>query len=243
MFATSHYAILALFFFVGLETVVALQRWIFLLIAIVLGVLTLGILLIRSEENEYSRFHPLQAVLPTIAAISLAGLALFLPSGLLLHAYLFLASGLFFYILKYGAKLAYPTWNVAITIAILYAGITAILGWRFHFYIPPIVALPAAYTLIALLTLQSLWRYSKQTSEAYLLSLTLAFVLSELVWVMQFLPLHYTAQAGIITALYYMSFQLLSISLERSVQKRDILEYAAMSGTACITIFITAQWI
>ena len=210
VFPSSHYAILSLFFFAGLELSFALRRWIFLIISILLAIIIIGVILIRAEEK--GRFHPSQTILPALAALGITAFSLFLPTTFWIHIYFAVAAILFFFLLKHGAKQAYPTWNWIITLVILFVSMASLLGWRFHLYTPPVIILGITFVMISLLNVQSLLRYTNSIAESWLVSLAIAFALSEVVWVLQFLSLHFTAQAGIITALYYSMFQLASRS-------------------------------
>lgn len=242
-FPSSHYALLSIFFFIGLELIALLQRWILLLIGILLAIVTIGIALIRAEEDQYGKFHPVQMILPAMAAFGLAGFALFISAGVWLHAYLVGSAVLFFYLLKHGVKQAYPTWNWVISLAIVFVSLASVLGWRFHLYVPLIIVIPIVFGIFALISLQSFWRYTNHFSEALLIALSISFVLSEFMWALQFLPLHFIVQSGVGVALYYVLFQLTSTSLERSLTKRDILEYSAVTAGALILLLATARWV
>ncbi len=241
VFPSSHYALLALFFFGGLEFAFALRRLVFLIIAIILAITVVGIILVRSEEQD--GFHPTQAILPALAAMSVALFALFLPINGLLHAYFLGAAVMFFFILKHGAKQAYPTWNWVISLVVLFLAVAATLGWRFTLYAPPVFVLGILFLVISTLSVQSLVRYAKSTAEAWLLALTIGLVLMEVIWALQFLPLHYMVQAGVIVAAYYVLFQLTSTSMERMVRKKDIWEYVLVGGGAIGVLLFTANWL
>lgn len=240
VFPSSHYALLSLFFFAGLELSFALRRWVFLIISILLGIIIVGVILIRAEEK--GRFHPSQVILPALAALGITAFSLFLPTTLWIHFYFGVAAILFFLLLKHGAKQAYPTWNWIITLVILFVSMAALLGWRFHLYTPPFIILGITFVMISLLNLQSLLRYNDSIAESWLVSLAVAFVLSEIVWVLQFLPLHFTVQAGIITALYYTTFQLTSGSYERRITYDDVVEYISVGAIAIAILLATAHW-
>ncbi|MDP3789055.1 MAG: hypothetical protein Q8R48_01480, partial [Candidatus Omnitrophota bacterium] len=237
---SSHYGLLSLFFFAGLELSLALQRWIFLVISILLAIIVIGIILVRAEEG--SRFHPTQVILPALAAFSLTAFTLFLPTTLLLHSYIVGASLFFFFLLKHAAKQAYPTWNWVVTLLVLFAGTASLLGWRFHIYAPPAVVIGILYFFITLLSLQSLLRFTESISESWLISLVVGLVLIEVAWVLQFLSVHFLVQAGIVTALYYSLFQLTTLSYEREIYRTDIVEYISIGLGTCVILLLTAQW-
>lgn len=237
---SSHYALLSFFFFAGLEVIFTFHRFIPFLVAAILLLLIIGIILIRAEEG--GRFHPTQVILPTMAALGLIGLALFLPADFTVHIYSLLAACLFFLVLKYGAKQAYPTWNWIISHIVLFACLTTLLGWRFDLYIPLLVVIGFSFLIFFLISLQSLQRLTPSTSEAILLSLSTAFVLTEATWTLQFLPLSFLVQAGFLVALYYVLFHLATISYERPITRQDVVEYMAVGGSALFIILITARW-
>ncbi|MEX0649983.1 MAG: hypothetical protein WD200_03210 [Candidatus Andersenbacteria bacterium] len=238
---SSHYAILSLFFFAGLEVILALHRWIFVVIAVVLAITILGVILIRTEEE--GAFHPAQAILPAFAAIGLTAFSLFVPANFWIHLYFAGSAVVFFYLLKHGAKQAYPTWNWLISLIVLYVNMAALLGWRFSLYAPVVIILGTALGVISLITLQSLMRYTRRLSEAWLIALAIAFVLTEVVWVLQFLPFHFFIQAGIVTALYYVIFQLAAVSYEKQLHRRDFIEYIVVGIIALLMLLFTARWV
>ncbi|MEX1112484.1 MAG: hypothetical protein WEC84_03405 [Candidatus Andersenbacteria bacterium] len=238
---SSHYALLALFFFAGLEVVLALHRWIFVVITVVLAITVLGVILIRTEEE--GEFHPSQAILPTFAALGLTSFSLFVPATLWIHFYFIGSAIVFFFLLKHGAKQAYPTWNWMISLIILYVLLASILGWRFNLYVPVIFILILSSFSILLLSFQSLLRYTRRQSEAWLIALSIAFVLTEVIWVLQFLPFHFFIQTGVVTALYYVIFQLAAMSYEKKLERKDILEYIAVGTVALLMLLFTARWV
>jgi hypothetical protein len=240
-FPSSHYALLAIFFLVGLEVIFAWHSFVPLLIATVLFILFIGIVLVRAEEG--GRFHPTQTILPTLSALGLTGFALFLPTTQLLHVYFIGCALVFFYVLKYGAKQAYPTWNWIISLLVLFLSLASLLGWRFHLYIPILLVVAGVFVIFFLISLQSLQRLVPSLSETLLLSLAAAFVLSELTWVLQFLPLYYLVQTGVLTATYYVLFHLVAATFEGGVKRRDVVEYIVIGAVALFMILVTARWV
>jgi hypothetical protein len=240
LFPSSHYALLSLFLFVGLELLFVLHRWLFLLFFIFLVILIIGIILIRSEEGRH--FHPTQTILPALAALGFGALAIFLPITGYLHAYFVLCAILFFYILKYGAKKAYPTWNMVITPAILFTVIVPIIGWRFTLYTSVWSMLACMFPIIALLAFQFLLRYTRTLGEAGIIALCIGFALTQVTWILQFLPLHFIVQAGFIVALYHTVIQLVILTIERNLNKRTIIEYSLIGIGALALLAATAHW-
>ncbi|MEK7556574.1 MAG: hypothetical protein AAB538_01210, partial [Patescibacteria group bacterium] len=105
----SHYVLVVMLFFAGLEATFALQRFVAISLLTLFGLVTAGVLVLRKEESE--DFHFTQAFLPILAAIGLTAFALFLPASPLLHLYFLAASIIFYFLLQFAARLAYPTWN------------------------------------------------------------------------------------------------------------------------------------
>lgn len=237
---SSHYVLLSLFFFAGLEVIFLFHRFIPVLAITVLALLVLGIILIRSEEG--GRFHPTQIILPTVGALGLIGFGLFLPADMTLQFYFLGCALLFFAILKYGAKQAYPTWNWVLSHVVLFLAMSTILGWRFHLYIPVMAVITSVFAVFFLMSLQSLQRLVPATAEAVLMALCAAFVITQTAWALQFLPLHFLVQAGVLTAIYYVLFHLATVSYERPLTKQDILEYSTVGCGALLLILTTAQW-
>ncbi|HLC48920.1 MAG TPA: hypothetical protein VJI96_00855 [Candidatus Andersenbacteria bacterium] len=240
LFPSSHYALLSLFLFIGLELLFVIHRWLFLLFFIFLAILIIGIFLIRSEEGE--QFHPTQTILPGLAAFGFGALAIYLPLTSFLHIYFLVCAILFFFILKHGAKQAYPTWNMVISPAVLFTVIAPAIGWRFTLYTPVWVMLAILFPIIVLIAFQSLLRYTKTLGEAGMIALSLGFVLTEITWILQFLPLHFIVQAGLIVAIYHTIVQLSILTIEKNLTKRTILEYSLAGAGALLILGITAHW-
>lgn len=239
-FPSSHYVLLSLFLFVGLELLFVIHRWLFLLLFIFLAILVTGIILIRSEEGK--QFHPTQTILPILAALGFAAFAIYLPLTLSLHAYFVLCVILFFYILKHGAKQAFPTWNMVISIAVLFTVIAPAIGWRFTLYTPVWITIALVFPLISLVAFQSLLRYTKTPGGASIIALSIGFVLAQVVWILQFLPLHFIVQAGFIVTLYYVATQLAILAIERNISRRSIIEYSLVGIGATLLLATTAYW-
>lgn len=240
IFPSSHYALLSLFYLIGTELWFWLSRWPVVLFFIILAVLIIGIILIRSEEGTL--FHPTQAILPTLAAFGFTAFAIYLPQTFFLHMYFIDCAIIFFYILKYGAKQAWPTWNLAISLVVLFACVAAIIGWRFYLYTPVGYIIVLLFPIISLTAFQSLVRYTQSLYETALLSLALALVLTETTWILQFLPMNFIVQAGFIMSLYYASLQIITASYERRLTYRLILELAIAGTIGIVFLLTTAHW-
>lgn len=237
---SSHYVLVSLLYFAGLEITFALQRWLFPLISILFGLVAVGIMLVRIEER--GAFHVRQAVLPVLGVAGLTSFGLFLPHTSLLHLYFVGASLILFWLLRHGAKQAYPTWNWTLSTMVFFFDVAPILGLRFHLYLPIVVVLGVIFIVTFLLTLQAIRRASSLLSDAILISLSISLVLTQLAWTLQFLPLHYVVQAGVLVAFYYVFFHLVSVSYERRITRRDVTEYAAVAGLALGLILLNARW-
>ena len=239
VFPSSHYVLLSLLFFAGLEVTFALQRWLVPLLAILLGLLAIGIMLVRIEER--GQFRLMQAILPVLAVAGLIGFGLFLTQQYL-HLYFIMASLILYWLLRNGAKMAYPTWNWTLATLIFFFDMAPILGLRFHLYIPIIIVLAVVFVVAFLISLQALVRISPLFSDAILISLAMSLVLTQLAWTLQFLPVHYIVQAGVLVAFYYVFFHLISVSYERQLNTRDITEYGAVATFALVLILLNARW-
>jgi len=236
----SHYLLLALLFFVGLELITSFHRWIVVLAVILLALIAYGIVLVRLEEDR--PFTLLQPVLPVLAAVGLTGFSFFLPTSPLLHLYYVLAALVFFWLLKHGAKQAYPTWNWTISTIIFFLDMAVILGLRSNLFMPVLLTLGLISVASFLISLQALWR-AAIPAAAVLLALVVALVLTQISWVLQFSPAHFLIQAGILVVLYYVLFHLLSLSLQRQLRREDITEYAVVGVVALVVLLATARWI
>lgn len=240
LFPSSHYVLLSLFLFIGLELLFVVHQWLFILLFILLTVLIVGIFLIRHEEGE--QFHPTQTILPTLAAFGFAAFAVYLPLTAFIHMYFLLCAVAFFFILKYGAKQAWPTWNAIISVAVLTTVIAPIIGWRFTLYTPVWIILLLVFPAIACMAFQSLLRYTNNAAEAGLISLIIAFVLSELTWLLQFLPLHFVVQSGCIVAAYYGIMQTITAAYDGILNRKLAIEYGVVGTIATALLLLTARW-
>lgn len=236
----SHYALLSLFFFSGLEVAFAIQRLVYVVLLALVAIVIAGVFVIRYEE--YGRFSPYQAILPSLAVAGLSAFALFLPVVWWLHMYLLAAAICLYFVLKHGAKQAYPTWNTGVSLITLFVCAATILGARFHFYIPIPALIGTCFVIINLIAVQFLLRYTNTTAEAWLLATVISLVIAQVVWVLQFLPLHYLVQSGIVLTLYYVATQLTATAYEQKVTRKDVIEYLAFGGIAALALLLTARW-
>lgn len=238
--AVSRYALLALLFGVGLELIFALQRWVYVVAAAVVAVVGLGVLLLRLEEGGQFRF--IHSILPLLATAGLSGFAFLLPTTALLHVYVAGAGVFFFLLLKHGARAAYPLWNWLMSLVVYFLTISFVLGLRFHLDLPVVPLLTAVGAATALISLQALARISQPVRDSLVPVLGLTLALSEVTWVLQFLPVHYLVQASVISALYYVMFNLMSVQALRGVERRDLIEYVGIGLVALLLVLISAQW-
>lgn len=240
LFPSSHYAILSLFFFIGLEFWLWIHQWPVILFIIIVTLLIIGIIFIRSEEGDV--FHLTQIILPTLAVFGFVAFAIFLPQNIFLHLYFLSTAILFYLILKYGAKQAWPTWNYAISLIVLFTCVSVIIGWRFYLYSPPWIMIALIFPTVSLIAYQLLFRYVEKFQEAMLLSLTIGFILSEIAWILQFLPLQFIVQTGIIVCLYYVIMQIIVAMYEHRLSKRLLLELIISGTIGIVLLGSTARW-
>ncbi len=209
--AKSRYLLLALLFAVGLELIFALQRWVYVVAAAVVAVVAIGVVLIRLEEG--GSFRIIHSILPLLACAGMSGFAFLLPTTAVLHAYIAGAGTFFFLLLKYGARPAYPLWNWLMSLAVYFFTVAFILGLRFHLDLPVLPLLLAVGTVTVLITGQALGRITRRPGDSLVPVLGITLALTEVTWILQWLPLHYLVQASVVSALYYVMFNLMSRQL------------------------------
>lgn len=240
LFPASHYILLSTLFVVGLELIYTWQRWVIAIAVIVVAVVALGVILLSFEEKRAFRF--IHCILPILATTGLVGFGFLLPTTPVLHLYIVTAGFILFFLLRHGAREAYPLWNWTLSLVIFFLNVAFILGLRFHLYTPILLVLVLILGVSALMSLQALRRVASAAAELVLPTLTMAFVLAEVTWVLQFLPSHYLVQAGVLTILYYVIFNLISLSYTRKLLRRDIIEYIGIGVVAFLLILVSARW-
>jgi len=240
VFPSSHYALLALFFGGGLELMFAFQRLVLFVMGFFLVLVFVGVVIIRTEESEV--FHPTQIILPVMTALSTSLFALFLPVNAFIHVYIALATGVFFYLLKYGARQAYPTWRLIITLTVVFTTLASILGWQYLLFGSLTLAVFLAGLAIFLLSCQLVFHSSQSPQETILVSATVTLGLMQLLWILQFLPLQYLAQSAIVTVVYYTIIQLVLGSYDYPVGRREILEHLGVGGVLLGVLLSVSQW-
>lgn len=236
-----HWVLLSALFFAGLEVTFALQRAIFISLLTLFVLMTLGVFLLRREESE--DFHFTQAILPILAALGLTAFALFLPASPLLHLYFLAASITLYFLLQFAARKAYPTWNWAVSAIVLFVDLATVLGWHFHLAQSLVLTLILSWLITFLLSWQALRRIPGGRTESFLLALCVGFAVAEIIWVIQFVPAHFFIQAGIALTVYYVLFTSLSRSFERTVARRDVIEYTLIGAGALSILLFSTQLI
>jgi hypothetical protein len=238
---SSHYVLLAITFAVGLEMIFALQRWVILVAVLVVVAVIVGVVIVITEEKR--KFVPTQTILPILATVGLSGFAFFLPTTPILHLYIMTAAVILFFLLKHGARQAYPIWNWGISLVVYFLNVAFVLGLRFYLYIPVVFLLFIVAVISFLMSLQALRRIATGINEVVLPSLAMGLVLTEITWTLQFLPSHHLIQGGILTTFYYVFFHLVSLSYAKKLTRRDIIEYVAIGTVALGVIIISARWV
>jgi len=241
LFPHSHYALLALMFGVGLELLYFLQRWVIVVAILVISMVIIGVVLVRLEEKQ--GFKLIHTILPILATLSLSGFAFFLPTSNILHLYIAGAAFILFFLLKHGARQAYPLWNWVISLIIYFLSVATIFGLRYHVYIPVMAVLAAVAAVTGLMALQALRRVADSVADVILPGLALSFAITEIAWALQFLPFHAVVQASLVTTLYYVIFSLVSISYSRRTTKKDFVEYVGLGVVAITIITLSARWV
>lgn len=240
-YVSSHYLLLALLFFAGLEMISVFHQWVLTWLVGLILILSYGIVLIRVEERQ--SFSWRQTLLPLFAATGLAGLVLFLPRTPLMHLYYVLAALIFFLTLKHGAKQAYPTWNWTLSVIVLFLNTAVITGLHDQLYSVPVAVVSAVvFSLGALLSFQGWRKLTPGWATATLLSLVLGLALSELSWVLNFLPVHFYIKAGVVTCAFYVLFNVTCLSQEKRLHVRDIVEYGVVSMVAVLILISSTDW-
>ncbi|HLD26123.1 MAG TPA: hypothetical protein VJC05_03725 [Candidatus Andersenbacteria bacterium] len=236
----SHYALLSLLFVVGLELIFALQRWLFIIVIGTLAVVALGIVLIKLEDGPLFRW--VHTLLPIVAIIGLSGFAFLLPTTSILHVYIIAAGVLLFLLLQHGARQAYPLWNWALSLVVYFLNVAFALGLNFHLYLPTLATLVMVAVMTALISYQALTRVVPLARQSVVPILGMTLAIAEVVWAMQFWPVHYLVEACVLTALYYVIFNLLGLSYMKRLTRKDVLEYAGIGVATALLILVTAQW-
>lgn len=235
-----HYVLLALFFFGGLELVFLIHRFIPLLTLLLIMVVVAGVALLKAEEG--GRWHVASFILPALAVSGAVSFALFLPVTALLHLFMALAALVLYFLLTWGAREAYPTWNWTMALVLFFLNAASTLAWRYYLYIPVVWLL----LLIAGLSWVTLWqgwrRLNTPPGQAVAVAAAGALVLAEVAWTLQFLPLHFLIQAGVLTTIYYLIFSLTRVSFERALQRRDLFEYGMVGVVALSVVLLLARW-
>jgi hypothetical protein len=237
---SSHYLLLSILLFAGLEIVFRGRYHPLLSLFIFLVALILGIVFIRLEERK---LHTTHIILPLAAVVGAVSFTFFLlPTGWV-HAYFLACAVLFFAILRYGARRAYPTWNWTLSMAVYFLLLAAAVAWRFYFYIPLILLLGIVFIVTWLMNWQILRTVVRFGNDAVLLATVLAFVMTQITWVFQFLPLHYLSQASMLVTFYYVAFHLIRVAQLRGLRRQDILEYTIVGIGIFIFIALTSTWL
>lgn len=237
---SSHYILLSLLFFAGLELIAWWHRWIIVLVIVLLFLVILGIVLLRLEEEISWQLS--EVVLPIMAAASFVSFSLFLPQTFLRHIFYAAAALIFYWLLKNGVRRAYPTWNWGISTAIVLVGSAAILGIRWHLYTSILTTLALVAFMIFMMTLQAWLPQTKNRNRALLLSAGLTLALTEITWVLLFLPWHFLILAGIIATIFYVAFHLISINLERPIKRQDLHEYLLVGSISLLILLSLGVW-
>lgn len=242
-----HYVLLALFFFGGIELIFFIHRFIPLLVALLAMIVVAGVALLKAEEGV--RFRLAAAVLPALAVSGTVSFSLFLPVTALVHLFMVLSALLLYFLLTWGAREAYPAWNWTLALVLFFLNAASSLGWRYYLYIPILVLL----ILIAVISGLTLWQGWRRLNapkgqarlpagQAIAVAAGGALVLTEVAWTLQFLPLHYLIQASILTAGYYLMFNLTRISLKRPLRRSDLFEYGMVGVVALFIVLLLARW-
>lgn len=236
----SHPLLLSVFFFAGLEIAFSFQQFLVPTIAVLILVVFLGVGLVRYEELGF--FRPYQMILPVIATLAFSGFALFLPKNAWLDVYSVVCGVCMYLILTHGAKHAYPTWNMVLSLIVLLLSLAGILGSRFHLYIPVPIAVGVAFFVTTVMCAQTLVRYEKSPAEAWLMASILGLIVSETIWVLQFLPLHFMVQAGVVLSILYSGYGLAIARTEHNLTKQTALQHISLSVIALAALLLTARW-
>ena len=223
-----------------MEIAFALQQLIIPSILVLIAISAAGVVLIRYEE--LGTFRPYQSLLPILAVIGLSAFALFQPFSIWLHGYIIASSITLYFILAHSAKHAYPTWNTAATLVVLFSIFGAILGSRFHLYIPIPIILPIMFASVTLMAVQGLIRRLPSAAESWQLASIIGFVITQTTWVLQFLPIHFYVQSGVLLTFYYALFGIVATVYERGLTRKSVFEYLGYSGLAFIALLVSARW-
>lgn len=246
--SNSHYALLALLFGVGLELVFAFPHQLVIFVPILLGLVAIGMLLLRWEEAHV--FAPIQMLLPALVATGLTSFALFIPiRSFTLHSYFLACVLVLYFVLRHGAKQAYPTWNWIISLIALFINTATLLSWHWYAFLPMLGMLGGICIIVILISYQSFkrlevdWRSDEvHSGESALLACSLGIALAEVSWVLQFLPAHPITAAGVIVALYYVFFQVTSLSLRKVLVVADLIEYGTVGVIALGLVLVSTRW-
>lgn len=235
-----HYVLLTLFFFGGLELIFFVHRFIPVLTGLLIMIVVAGVALLKAEEGGHWRMASF--VLPALAVSGAVSFSLFLPVTALVHLFMALSALLLYLLLTWGAREAYPTWNWTLATILFFLNAASILGWRYYLYAPILLLLILIAVLSWLTLWQGWWRLNTPPAATMTVAAGGTLALTEVAWVLQFLPLHYLIQASVLTTFYYLVFNLTRISLKRQLHRKDLFEYGMVGVMAVAVVLLLARW-
>jgi hypothetical protein len=149
--------------------------------------------------------------------------------------------GVVFYLaLHYRRSIFEQPWNHLVTMSLIFLHLHLALVCLLFFQVPLVAVIIWSYASITGISWRALKNYSPHSVT--MISLSLGFALAQLVWVLNFLPIHYMAQAALVAALAYVALSLVALARREVLTGRTWLEYIGVGGVATVIILGITPW-
>jgi hypothetical protein len=187
------------------------------------------------------------SILPILFSGSVAAYSLLITNHFFIHLLLLLNFSFSFYYLKniYQGKQGDFLENISSygNFLIVFFSFSVIYGLKTFLNIPVWISILVVAMVMILMICQIFWanKVISRTNTVFIFIACL--VLTQLAWVLYFLPFNYNALGLILAICYYMLIGLIKLCLSEKLTTRNIKLYLISGLSGIFLILLTAKWI
>jgi hypothetical protein len=197
----------------------------------------------KTKDKEFWNF----SILPILFSGSVAAYSLLITNHFFVHLLFLLNFAFSFYYLKniYQGKQGEFLENISSygNFLIVFFSFSVIYGLKTFLNVPVWILISVAAVVMILIISQIFWA-NKVTSRSNTIFIFIAcLILTQLAWVLYFLPFNYNALGLILAICYYVLIGMIKLCLSEKLTARNIKLYLISGLSGIFLILLTAKWI
>jgi hypothetical protein len=232
----------SLIFILGLEIVLFFNSWSWLSFSL--------LMILSAIQGKRLGGRWIFSILPTILVFSSTALLYLVTFNLERQIFIVLSAGMYYLSLLGAFRMkSAPTDQTAKGMLLagsftaIFFSYSAIYGFYLNFFVP-VYLLILVYFLISLfLSLETLYFFQGDKRQIWIFSLILSFILSQLIWTMNFWPFGYLTTGVVALILYYVLWEIVRSYFSLILSKKRMVRHLVGTFILITLVLLASKWL